>query len=138
MRNDSMSDQARHTVKVLVADDNPRMREFLRRLLVASAHEVVECGDGLTAVALSREEAPAWVLMDLEMPGMDGLEATRAIRRMAPGVRVLMVTAFDIPALREAAWAAGVTGYALKSELHLLPQALAGGRLPAAWRSPYE
>jgi CheY-like chemotaxis protein len=113
-------------VKILVADDHDRMRRMIRQVLVDAAHEVVECADGLEAVRLWTEFRPDLALMDLEMPGMDGLSATRAIRERVPAARVMILTSHDSPALRLAAQEAGVLGYALKSDLQNLTELVAG------------
>jgi CheY-like chemotaxis protein len=113
-------------VKILVADDHDRMRRMIRQVLVDAAHEVVECADGREAVRLWSESRPDLAVMDLEMPGMDGLTATRAIRERAPAARVMILTSYDSPALRLAAREAGVVGYALKSNLHRLTELVAG------------
>lgn len=99
---------------------------MIRQLLVDADHEVVECADGLEAVRLWSASRPDLALMDLEMPGMDGLSATRAIRERAPTAQVLILTSHDSPALRMAAREAGVVGYALKSNLQRLTELVAG------------
>lgn len=115
-------------VKILVADDHERMRSLIRRVLSGAAHDVVTCGDGGEAVRLWDRVRPDLTLMDLEMPGLGGLAATRAIRKMDPSARVMILTAHDSPALRSAARAAGAAGYALKADLHLLTELVAAAQ----------
>jgi two-component system, chemotaxis family, chemotaxis protein CheY len=122
-------------VKILVADDHDRMRRLIRQMLVDAAHEVIECADGREAVRLWTEWQPDLALMDLEMPEMDGLSATRAIRERTPSARVMILTSHDSPALRLAAREAGVVGYALKSNLHGLTE-LVDGCFPATEPKP--
>lgn len=68
-----------------------------------------------------REERPDLVLMDIMMPDMDGLEASRRIRAEFPDARIVIVTYYDDQGLRDAALAAGVSGYVLKENLLSLP-----------------
>lgn len=104
------------------------MRSLIRRVLSGAAHDVVTCGDGGEAVRLWDRVRPDLTLMDLEMPGLGGLAATRAIRKMDPSARVMILTAHDSPALRSAARAAGAAGYALKADLHLLTELVAAAQ----------
>jgi DNA-binding NarL/FixJ family response regulator len=105
------------TVRVLIADDTEFMREGLRMALdPAPEIDVVgEAADGATAVADARRLRPDVVLMDIRMPGLDGIEATRRIVALdgAP-VRVLMLTTFDLVEFLLEGLQAGVSGFALK------------------------
>lgn len=110
-------------MKVLIVDDNAEMRRLLRGLVTRLAEAVYECEDGAQAVdAYTAEHLTAadWVLMDIEMPHVDGLEATRQLKSVWPDARVCIVTAYDLPEWREAAQAVGATGYVLKEELHTM------------------
>lgn len=84
------------TVRLLIADDNSLSRVGLRALLATfpGIQVVGEAGDGREAVVLAESEAPDVVLMDALMPGMDGLEATRAIKDRWPEVRVVILTLY--------------------------------------------
>lgn len=103
-------------VRVLLVDDHPVVREGLRGLLTAEVDlEVVgEAGDGEVAVRLAIELLPDVVLMDLRMPGTDGVAATSRITRELPGVRVLVLTTYDTDGDILRAVEAGATGYLLK------------------------
>ncbi len=116
--------ERRADMKVLIADDQPRMRACIREALRPLRAEVVETGDGEAAIRAFAVLQPDWTLMDLEMPNMDGMTATAILCRRFPFARVLILTGHDSPALRSAAWAAGAWGYSLKSELHLLSELL--------------
>jgi len=101
--------------RVLIADDQALLRGSFR-VLVDSAPglEVVgEASDGVEAVALTRREQPDVVLMDVRMPSMDGIEATRRICAES-AVRVLMLTTFDLDEYVYAALRAGASGFLLK------------------------
>lgn len=103
-------------VRVLVVDDQALFREALATLLsVRPEIQVVgEAGDGLEAVRLSAALSPDVVLMDLRMPVLDGIGATRRLHVDQPGVRVLALTTFDDDEEVFAALRAGAVGYLLK------------------------
>lgn len=108
-------------MKILIVDDNPEMRRLLRSLVARLAEAVCECEDGaqvVEAYAAERLTAADWVLIDIEMPRVDGLEATRQLKSLWPDARVCIVTGYDLPEWREAAAAAGACGYVLKEEMH--------------------
>jgi CheY-like chemotaxis protein len=111
-------------LKLLIVEDNPEMRRLLRRILGDLADEITECSDGLEVVALYTHLQPDWVLMDIEMKQMDGIRATRQLKTVFPGARVLIVTSYEDHILRETAHQAGASGYVLKENLltlrHLL------------------
>src|SRR5262245_15048905 len=71
-------------VKLLIADDSPAMRAFLRQLCIGVATEVRDCADGAEAITAFDEFQPDWTLMDIAMPVMDGLAATTRITRAHP------------------------------------------------------
>jgi DNA-binding NarL/FixJ family response regulator len=105
-------------IRVLVADDQTLVRAGFR-VLVESAPDlevVGEAGDGVEAVELARRELPDVVLMDIRMPVMDGLEATRRIVALdrAEGIRVLVLTTFDLDEYVYEALQAGASGFLLK------------------------
>ncbi|MEV0899897.1 response regulator transcription factor [Actinoplanes sp. NPDC049802] len=102
-------------IRVLLADDHPLMRESFRALLDASSgfDPVGEAGTGAEAVRLARELQPDVVLMDVRMPEMDGIEATRQICATS-SVRVLILTTFDLDEYVYAALHAGASGFLVK------------------------
>jgi DNA-binding NarL/FixJ family response regulator len=105
-------------IRIVIADDQPLARAGLRAMLDHAPDVVVvgEAGDGRSAVALARAERPEVVLMDVRMPVMDGIEATRQITA-GPGtddVRVLILTTFDLDESVYAALRAGASGFLLK------------------------
>jgi DNA-binding NarL/FixJ family response regulator len=103
-------------VKILIADDHALFRESLRRLLEARGLEVVgEAANGREAVELSARLQPTLVLMDLSMPELDGIEATRRLAAEQPGVRVVMLTASTEDEDLFEALKAGAQGYLVKN-----------------------
>lgn len=102
-------------IAILIADDHPMFRFGLRARLGAEPDLAVvgEAGTGEEAVALAASLAPDVVLMDLNLPGINGIEATRLLRETTPAVAVLVVTMFDDDSVF-AAMRAGARGYLLK------------------------
>jgi response regulator NasT len=102
------------TRRILVADDEPLIRLDLREMLTALGYQVVgEASDGATAVRLARDTLPDLVIMDIQMPDLDGLEAARILtaEAIAP---VLLLTAYSQKELVERAQQVGVVGYLVK------------------------
>ncbi|MFZ6031441.1 MAG: response regulator [Chloroflexota bacterium] len=103
-------------VRVLICDDQEIVREGMQAILkTAPGIEVVGlAGDGAEALALIPSARPDVVLMDLKMPGMNGIQATREIRAQHPGVRVLVLTTYDADEWVFDAIRSGAAGYLLK------------------------
>ncbi len=109
---------------ILVADDHSRSREVIRRFCLRPDDVVVEAGDGAEAVELFDRHSPHWVLMDLDMPVMDGLTALGIIREHSPEARVVIVTQHDAPELQSHALQLGACAWIRKdnlADLHSLP-----------------
>jgi DNA-binding NarL/FixJ family response regulator len=101
--------------RVLIADDQSLVRTGFRLILTARGISVVgEASDGAEAVTAARTLRPDVVLMDVRMPGMDGLEAARRVLAQAPECRVIMLTTFDLDRYVYAALALGASGFLLK------------------------
>jgi DNA-binding NarL/FixJ family response regulator len=107
------------TIRVLIADDHRLFAEALEAILASDARitVVAHAGDGPTAVRLAAELQPDVVLMDLSMPGLDGIEATRAIRADRPDARILMLTGSDARDDVDRAREAGAAGYVTKDRV---------------------
>ena len=103
-------------LRVLIADDHPLFRDGLRGLLesVGDVEVVGDAASGETAVSLARELQPDVILMDLNMPGLDGIEATRRVVHDSPRANVLVVTMYEDDESVFAALRAGARGYLLK------------------------
>jgi two-component system nitrate/nitrite response regulator NarL len=121
------------TIRILLVDDHILFRKGLVSLLSDSGglHVVGECGDGCEAVQRARELMPDVVLMDVRMPGMNGIEATRQIALQVPHVKVVMLTVSEDDADLFEAIKAGARGYLLKNlepeDLRRMIRAVAAG-----------
>jgi DNA-binding NarL/FixJ family response regulator len=103
-------------VRILIADDHALFRDGLRSLLTAQGHDVVgEARNGREAVALTHEKHPDIVLMDLSMPELDGIAATRQLMSELPETKVVVLTASEEEANLFGAIKAGARGYLLKN-----------------------
>ena len=105
-----------HLVQILIVDDQPRARQSLRALLSTwpAAAEIREAAGGYQAIQLIEEQQPDIVLMDVRMPGMDGLQATRLIKARWPQVAVVALTMHS--EYEAGARAAGVDAFVGKTE----------------------
>jgi CheY-like chemotaxis protein len=104
-------------LKILIVDDNASVRRLIASIVQPLASEIRECEDGAGAVAAYRVQRPDVVLMDIRLPEVDGIAATKQIRIADPTARIVIVTDYDDSHLREAAAAAGACHYALKDNL---------------------
>ncbi len=106
-------------MRILVADDHEVIRRGIRALL-ASQQGCEVCGeavDGQDAVEKAHQLHPDLVIMDVSMPNLNGLEATRAIRRSLPGVQILILTQHDSQEMIRQAFNAGARGFVVKSSV---------------------
>lgn len=102
--------------RILVAEDNPASMEFLAELLTSSGYDVVQATNGQEALQKIAANSPDLVLLDIQMPGLDGYSVLRRVRgdeKMAR-LRVVAFTAYAMPGDREKALAAGFDGYITK------------------------
>jgi DNA-binding NarL/FixJ family response regulator len=126
-------------LRVMLVDDHDLFRTGLRNLLEEQGVQIVaEASDGAAAVRLVTEHAPEVVVMDLNMPGMNGIEATREIARVAPLTRVLVLTISDQDEDVMDAILAGACGYLLKdSSIQDLMQGIRAASIGEALISPH-
>jgi two-component system cell cycle response regulator DivK len=111
--------------RILVVEDNPKNLKLVRDVLQFSGYEVIEATSGEDGVRLAASESPDLILMDLQLPGIDGAEALRRIRASegTRAVPVVAVTAFAMNHDRERAFESGFTGYVEKPiSVRRLPQ----------------
>jgi CheY-like chemotaxis protein len=123
--------------KVLIVDDNRASRDLIRAILKPVRCNIIEASHGHTALDVIQQERPGLVLLDIDMPGLDGLTVVRRIRENTSlaGLPVVAVTAFAMEGDREAAIAAGFTAYltkpvraaALRQQVQQLLEAASGG-----------
>jgi DNA-binding NarL/FixJ family response regulator len=108
-------------IRIIIADDHKLVRESIKALLTEAADNIEIAGEatgGHEAIGLLEKGEVDLVLMDVDMPGMNGIEATGIIKERFPGVKVLMLTMMDNEQNLAAALRAGATGYVLKSAGH--------------------
>ncbi len=123
-------------IRLLLADDHPVLRDGLAAILETQPdfQVVAQASDGAEAVRLAQARQPDVILMDLAMPGMDGVEAIQRIRAANPTARILVFTAFDTDERILGAVQAGAQGYLLKGAprdelFHAIRVVYAGGSL---------
>jgi DNA-binding NarL/FixJ family response regulator len=120
-------------IRILLVDDQPLMRMGFRMILSAEPDFAIvgEASDGQLAVGLTEELEPDVILMDVRMPGTDGVEATRLIVQQRPQARVLILTTFDLDEYAFSGLQAGASGFLLKdvppAELTAAIRAVASG-----------
>ena len=104
-------------IRVLLADDQALVRGAMGALLdlEPDIEVVAQAGRGDEVVAAARESGADVCLLDIQMPGIDGVEAARQVRDQLPGVRVVMVTTFDRPGYLRRALDAGAVGFVVKT-----------------------
>ena len=105
-----------HREPILIVDDNPMNLKLIRMLLVGGGYQVQTAADAETAEALLRTWRPSLILMDIQLPGIDGLELTRRLKNdpATRGIVILALTAFAMKGDEERALAAGCYGYIAK------------------------
>lgn len=102
---------------ILIVEDNVRTRQLIKSLVADLATQIYECGDEVAAITVYAAHQPDWVLMDLRMPGVDGLTATRQITAAWPDAKIMIVTNCDDEETHEAARNAGVAEFVVKENL---------------------
>jgi len=107
-------------MKLLIVEDNADMRRLITSLVRDLAETINECNDGALALAAYIEHQPDWVLMDIKMPVLDGIAATRQIVTAFPAAQIAIVTDYGDDKLRVAASAAGASAYVVKENLFAL------------------
>ena len=101
----------------MIVDDNEVVRRLIRSIVADLVEEIYECADGAEALSSYHLYRQGVVLMDLEMPEVDGIAATRQIKETSPDAKIIIVSAHDNPILRRAAEDAGARAFVSKENL---------------------
>ena len=107
----------RDDLKFLIVDDNPSMRQTIGRIIRKEGDEIIECDDGKDAAALYRQHQPDWVMMDINMKEVGGIEATEQILKADSHARVVIVTDYGDRFFRKAAQDAGAAAFVSKENI---------------------
>ena len=110
----------KHRRRVLVVDDSPGVRRTIREIVEDAGAHVEECTDGDEVLEAFERFVPDWVFMDVRMARVDGLQATRLLKKTHPEARVAIVTEMDQPDLRRVAHEAGAETFVPKTDLLVL------------------
>jgi two-component system response regulator NreC len=129
----SLIDPEIHPLRVLLVDDSAQVRQELGQLLELSGliHIVGEAADGQEAIRLAAKLLPQVIVMDLEMPGLDGYAATRQIKDHQPALRVVILSVYTRPDAERRAREAGADSFVVKgASYHVLLSAILGKDTP--------
>ena len=107
-------------LKILIVDDHAAVRRTVRQMFEGSDIVFLEAASGEEAVKIFAFEHPAWVIMDLRMPGMGGIKATQAIRELTPEARIIVISQFAEPECSEQARQAGAVEFVNKEDMSRL------------------
>lgn len=105
-------------MKLLLVDDNDRIRKMMRSIYSPHFDEIIECDNGESAVRAFEITNPDWVVMDIKMKEMDGIEAATRIIAANPDARIIIVSQFNDESTKDAAKSAGAVGFVSKENLY--------------------
>jgi DNA-binding NarL/FixJ family response regulator len=106
-------------MRILIVEDNPKMRELLK-IFLSDVADVCECTDGDEVLGAYTDWQPTWVVMDVQMQRVGGINATRQLKNAFPESRVVMLSEHDDSEIQAAAIEAGAFGYLVKDDLNAL------------------
>ena len=101
-------------IRILIADDHPQIRELLHVILEPEFNVVGAAEDGEILLQYAQNLQPDVIISDIDMPKVDGLQAARLLKDVAPGARIIFLSAHAAPSYIAAAFAAGAAGYLIK------------------------
>jgi DNA-binding NarL/FixJ family response regulator len=104
-------------MKILIVDDSPVMRQTIKSIVAQDGDETSECSDGKAVITAFKAFRPDWVLMDIKMDPVNGIQATRALKAAFPDAHVAIVTNYGDQEFRDEAKMAGAERYFLKDNL---------------------
>ena len=104
-------------LKFLIVDDNPSMRQTIGRIISREGDEIIECDDGKDAASMYRQHRPDWVMMDINMKEVGGIDATEQILRTDANARVVIVTDYGDKFFKKAAKDAGAAAFVSKENI---------------------
>lgn len=111
-------------MKFLILDDSAIMRQAIKNIVAQPGDETVECPSGMGVVGAYEAFRPDWVLMDIKMEPVNGIEATQELKAAHPEARIAIVTHYGDEEFRDAAKAAGADAFFLKDNLSVIRQKL--------------
>jgi len=104
-------------MKLMIVDDSALMRAMIRKIVANPSDEVIECADGDEVLAAFKQSSPDYVLIDLQMLNVGGIEATRSLKKEYPGAKIIIVSNFREQEFRDEARDAGAISYFTKDDL---------------------
>ncbi|NOZ63177.1 MAG: response regulator [Calditrichaeota bacterium] len=107
-------------MKILIVEDNANMRSFIKKILerhLKNIDKIFECPDGNMSVEIYKRHNPDWVLMDINLGKINGLDLTKTIIEFDPTAKIVILTQYDEPDYRKIASCAGACGYVLKDNM---------------------
>ena len=117
-------------MRLMIVDDHAATREIIRKTAALPGFVFCECGSGDEALLAAREFKPDWVTMDVNMPGLDGFQATRSLRAEHPSARIVFVTAYNEPSFRRFLCSSGAVAIISKENMPALRVLLESGTAP--------
>jgi len=115
-----LSDKKTRQSKILIVEDHEGIRHSVKQWLVKTfkENEIIEATTGEDAVEICKEMKPKVVVMDIKLPGINGIVATKQIKNALPDTKIIMLTIYDIPAFQTGALEAGADAFISKNDMY--------------------